>query len=262
MGKVSILKPNSKSKCVSRHTILKQEKFVTLLNTIVDTLDKKQTYCYWDLNGGPGYWDIDGQIFAGSPLIAHAVFSQLPFYRALIFEAAKSSFNLLATVVKDFADDRITVQNHNNENCYDLYKNKLRINTNRGLIYYDPGESPKYKVPLDASKAAPNYDILVHVAPCLTKRNINRCNVRGTILNNDFKMSIMDYISASKKKHHYITEKPDAKQQFVMLYSTDDPEFRPPQGWLSCRSRTAKQLLTQLTKTKAELGLKKRSKVS
>jgi len=262
MGKIDSLKPNSKSKCFSRHTVLKQEKFVALLSAILATLDKRQAYCYWDLNGGPGYWDIDGQIFAGSPVIAHTVFSQLPFYRALIFEAAKVNFRLLNAVVKNFADGRIIVQNNNNENCYDLYMNKLRINTSRGLIYYDPGETPKYKVPLEASKAAPNYDILVHVAPCLTKRNINRCNVQGKVLNIDFRMSITDYIKATKKKHHYITDKPDAKQQFVMVYSTDDPGFRPPQGWVSCRSRAGKQLLTQLTKTKAELGLKKRSKVS
>jgi len=261
MGKVK-LKPNSKSKCFSRHTILKQEKFIALLNQIVTTLDPKQTYCYWDLNGGPGYWDIDGEVFAGSPIIAHTVFSDLPFYRAIILEIAQSNFVSLRELVSGLEDDRIVVHNNNNENCYDLYKNKLKINARRGLIYYDPGETPKYRIPLEAAKAAPNYDVLVHVAPCLTKRNINRCNVQGTVLNKDFRMSIMDYIKASKKKHHYITEKPDAKQQFVMVYSTDDSGFRPPQGWLSCRSRTAKQLLTQLTKTKTELGLKKRSKVS
>lgn len=235
---------NSNSNCCSEHSFLKQRHLIRLIKTLTPTLVKDESFLWVELNGGAGKWKVGDRECLGSPLIAHELFKHHTAFNAFIMEPGKERFDSLSAAVGALKDDRMKlVQTTNERAAVMLHKLKPK---GRGVIYYDPGESPLYHIPVNASLAAPTFDVLAHVAPGLTKRCLGRTKSGKQEVDISLLVSIRDYLDDLGKAFNYITDK-DGLQQWVMVYSTDDANFVPPDDWMDCSKGKGLQLIELLS---------------
>lgn len=237
----------SKSKGFSEHTVFKQRSLIEFMAAYARKIDRSKPFHYTDMNSASGKWFLEGfgEIY-GSPFIAYNIFKGLELFNSLLIEGDNDRYTPLEAMFDKLADKRIQLECTDNARTARLISK--RCSNDNGLIYYDPCTSPEYGLILDAAKAAPKQDVLVHVGVGLTKRNQSRVKRK---VKAELTMSIREYFESLGKKYNYVTKCTD-KQQWVLGYSSDRIDFIPPEEFINITTDIGKSLLYFLSDIKAD----------
>lgn len=240
----------AKTKGHSKHTITKQAKLSALCKSISAHLPPDIKFAVVDLNGGEGKYKIEQKglptvTCPGGPTVMYSAFSAMPGYRSIIFEFDQDHFKSLSEIMSEYRDDRVLMKHADNATAPEHIKAE-GLENERGIIYYDDDGAAELPKLISIAEHAPNMDVLVYVNCTATKRMIGNAKAGTKKFKDDHLMSLDDYIQILNKTYNYIWRTPIGRNQWIMVYSTNDPNIVVPVDWADVYSDEGQEVLNRV----------------